>query len=217
MKIILFITVILFKYSSFAFGNPERTKKCALMSVAAEQIVVAKGGVGCLIYKDKSSQAPIVSLKKCPLPFKNKYVYIWSNLEKFEFDHMEIRSSKNCDQKYYRNLRSVEQKSSWDNEVNNLFKEKLKEKDPLTKITKLHFFRIRTKDKLWTYHYSPGVSVDIEVTGEMCDGKLCMDEKKQKFSKVLKTYIDFIWMDDNNEVYYSSALDASSNKIPNQD
>lgn len=55
------------------------------------------------------------------------------------------------------------------------------------------------------------VSVDIEVTGERCAWfQLCMDENKQKFSKLLKTYVDFVWVDDNDQVYYSSALESDN-------
>jgi hypothetical protein len=207
MKIIIFITIIFCQNFVFAFGNPERTKKCELMSIGSEQIRITNDGKGCLFYK-KNSQKIFADIPQCPKLFKNKYVYIWSNLEKLETDYMEITSSKHCDQKLYWNLDTYIL-GYGKNDTEKLLNDNVKEKDPLSKITKLHFFRIRSQDKIWTYHYSPGVSVDIEVTGEMCDGKLCMDEKKQKFSKVLKTYIDFIWMDDNDEVYYSSALDPA--------
>ena len=213
MKIILFFTITVLNLFIYAAGIPELTKNCQLMSIAADQLIkTADGGCALKIKIKTISQPQAISLNRCPVPFKNKYVYVWRNIEVLELDDMEITSSKHCDKIHYGSLRN-HILGYGKNGVEKFLNDNVKEKDLLSKITKLHFFRIRTKDNIWTYHYSPGVSVDIEVTGEMCDGKLCMDEKKQKFSKLLKTYIDFIWMDDNDEVYYSSALDQSVRKL----
>ncbi len=190
----------------FALSAPEITKKCELMSLNQDNLSPLDKG-GCRYAFQLNGKARYAYLEKCPKPFKNKYVYIRSNVESFQLDDMEISSRRHCDLGLYKNLTSYGQMRV-PNETIALFYDKIKLNDPMISLNKIHFYRIRTNGKIWTYHYSPGVSVDIEVTGERCAWfQLCMDENKQKFSKLLKTYVDFVWVDDNDEVYFSSALE----------
>jgi len=206
-KFIITIFILFCGLKIFAFGISEITKVCHEMTLTKEDLTPHNTGGGCQYSFRLYGNFKRADLPKCPKPFKNKYVYIRSNVELLKLDDMEISSNRHCDPGLYKNLVSYGQLRV-PNETIALFYDKIKLNDPMSSLNKIHFYRIRTNGKIWTYHYSPGVSVDVEVTGERCAWfKLCMDENKQKFSKLLDTYVDFVWMDDKDEVYYSSALE----------
>jgi len=205
-KSIITIFILFCGLKIFGSGNPVVTKNCQLMSLSLENLAPTTQG-GCRYSFQILGESRIAELEQCPKPFKNKYVYIIKNFDVYKKDDMEISPNRHCDPGLYKNLISYGQLRV-PNETIALFYDKIKLNDPMSSLNKIHFYRIRTNGKIWTYHYSPGVSVDVEVTGERCAWfKLCMDENKQKFSKLLDTYVDFVWMDDKDEVYYSSALE----------
>jgi len=205
-KFIITIFILFCGLKIFAFSNPEVTKECELMSLNQDNLSPLDKG-GCRYAFQLNGKSRYAYLEKCPKLFKDKYIYIRSNVELLKLDDMEISSKRHCDPGLYKNLISYGQLRV-PNETIALFYDNIKLNDPMSSLNKIHFYRIRTNGKIWTYHYSPGVSVDVEVTGERCAWfKLCMDENKQKFSKLLDTYVDFVWMDDKDEVYYSSALE----------
>ncbi|OFZ29529.1 MAG: hypothetical protein A2622_07325 [Bdellovibrionales bacterium RIFCSPHIGHO2_01_FULL_40_29] len=209
MKTILFL-VLLGSLNVQSFGRPRGTEKCVLATLTKDQLHQKNENLcevtDILLNKKKIDYA---KFNPCPRPFKNKYVFIKSNFmhvdenNKLMSDNIEITNKKTCATKELSEILSG-------NSFHNKFQRtilNINKDTPLIRLTNLNFFKIRSTGLVWTYHLTPGISADVEITGVMCGKKVCLDEKKQKISNVLKIYKDFIMMDDKDQIYYSSALD----------
>lgn len=138
-----------------------------------------------------------ISLPYC-LSNKNKFYAILHEyrcpdglmLSIYQRNNIEILSNKICNPKKEQQQLKFMQ--------GNLVGKKVSE------LTKQGFFRISKKDKIWRYHAPVANSWDVEVSGEMCGNEICDDEAKQKIVSV-KYKEDFIMLDDDGKLYYSSA------------
>ncbi|OFZ29533.1 MAG: hypothetical protein A2622_07345 [Bdellovibrionales bacterium RIFCSPHIGHO2_01_FULL_40_29] len=204
MKIIILVASLFIYQISFSFGEPNyNTRGCVEARLSAENIEDDKENCYAHFVEIKNKKKWRSVSKICPLPSKRKFIYIASNGFLSTDDEVEITNKKSCDIKYVDGVHIYKEPKEFSG-----YKIKdLPKGTPLNQITKLNFFKIRSTDLVWTYHLTPGISADVEITGEMCGKKICLDERKQKISKVLKIYKDFIMMDDNDKIYYSSAMD----------
>ncbi len=210
MKTVFMLLLVISLNANSNMGGPRGTDKCVIGSSSKIQTIRKFEnwceGFGVLVNKKNIG---FLSLRPCPKPFKNKHIFVKSNFMKFSnnqsvFDDIEISNRKTCAVLEINEILSTEKTQRiFQNKILNLEKG-----TPLKKLTDINFFKIRSKDLVWTYHLTPGISADVEITGEMCGKEICLDEKKQKISKILNVYKDFIMMDDENKIYYSSAVDG---------
>lgn len=214
MKAFLFLFVIVtISISQANFGKPLGTVGCEILSISDNQIEVVNTG-GCQIFRDGSEQGKRTYFgyfDVCPKPFKNMYVYLKSNFlktssEKSESDLIEISNKKSC---LYQEIEDIFKNQPGKSQIELRLGGKVKKGSLLTVLTKMGFYKIRSKDNIWSYHLTPGVSVDIEITGESCGKSICLEENKQKIHRIVRIYKDFIRMDKSGNIYYSSALDPA--------
>ncbi len=205
MKKLLFLNVYLFSNLAFSFGESNyNTYRCIEMSLSASNIEKSSDVCYANLIEIKNNKKWRSVTKICPLEFKRKLVYVSSHGFLSTDDEVEITNKQKCFIKYVDGVHINTKPTDFSGY-------KIKEFPKgtvLKKLTDINFFKIRSKDLVWTYHLTPGISADVEITGEMCGKEICLDEKKQKISKVLNVYKDFIMMDDENKIYYSSAVDG---------
>lgn len=218
MKAILFIFVMVtISISQANVGKSLGTTGCEKLSISDNQIEVVNTG-GCQIFRDGSGQGKRTYFgyfDVCPRPFKNMYVYLKSNFmktssEKSESDLIEISNKKSC---LYQEIEDMFKNQPGKSQIEIRLGGKVEKGSLLTVLTKMGFYKLRSKDNIWTYHLTPGVSVDIEITGESCGKSICLEENKQKIHRIVGIYKDFIRMDKSGNIYYSSALDSKAHKV----
>ncbi|OFZ29531.1 MAG: hypothetical protein A2622_07335 [Bdellovibrionales bacterium RIFCSPHIGHO2_01_FULL_40_29] len=205
MKIIILIASLLYCQFSFSLGEPDyNTWGCIEAKLSTENIELNEKYCTAYFVEIKNNKKWRSATRICPLASKRKFIFIaTTGVVSPYFDEVEITNKKSCDIKYVDGVHIYREPKDFTG-----YKIKdLPKGTPLKELTKLNFFKIRSTGSIWTYHLTPGISADVEITGEMCGKEICLDEKKQKISKVLKIYKDFIMMDDKDQIYYSSALD----------